>query len=216
MKVWVAGVLAWMTLSGAARAQSPPPTPSKGYIEAVAQSAFGNVTSQSFGAEIGVTIAPRLQAFLDAGRVHDASPADIGASAQMIAGFLSQTQSNVTFRVRQPVTFGLVGVRYELPLPTGRLEPYLIGGGGVARVKRDVSFTVAGTDVTNTLDRFGVTLGTDLSGSETKPMLSVGGGVAWPAWTHLIVDFQYRYGRVFTSDGGVNISRAGIGLGVRF
>jgi hypothetical protein len=32
----------------------------------------------------------------------------------------------------------------------------------------------------------------------------------------LIVDLQYRYGRVFTSGGGLNVHRAGIGLGVRF
>jgi opacity protein-like surface antigen len=134
----------------------------------------------------------------------------------MIAGFLSETQSSVTFRVKEPVTFGLAGVRYGFLLPPGKLEPYLIGGGGISRVRRDVSFTVAGNDVTSTVGQFGVVLGTDLAGSETKPMLTLGGGIAWPAWQHLIVDFQYRYGRVFTSDQSTNVSRAGIGLGVRF
>jgi opacity protein-like surface antigen len=83
-------------------------------------------------------------------------------------------------------------------------------------VKKDVSFTVNGADVTSTLPQLGVVLGTDLSGSETKPMLSLGVGVVWPVWQKLIVDFQYRYGRVFTSDQGLNLSRAGIGIGVRF
>jgi hypothetical protein len=32
----------------------------------------------------------------------------------------------------------------------------------------------------------------------------------------LIIDLQYRYGRVFMSDEGLNISRAGVGIGVRF
>jgi opacity protein-like surface antigen len=203
-------------LCSVAFAQSAALPPSKGYIEAVAQSAFGNVTSQSFGAEIGVTIAPHLQVFLDAGQVRDASPSGLGANAQLMAGFLSQAQSNVTFRVKQPVAFGLAGVRYGFPLPAGRLEPYVLGGGGVARVTRDVSFAVAGTDVTSKLQQLGVTLGTDLSGSETRPMLTIGGGVMCPAWQHVIIDLQYRYGRVFASDQGFTINRAGVGIGVRF
>ena len=106
--------------------------------------------------------------------------------------------------------------RFGFPLAAGRIEPYLAGGVGAARVKRDVSFTVAGNDVTSTIGQLGVTLGTDLSGSETKPMLTLGGGIAWLAWQHLLVDFQYRYGRVFTSGQSMNVSRAGLGLGVRF
>src|SRR5262249_32176248 len=156
---------------------------------------------------------PQFKIFVDAGQVRDASTSTLGAGAQQIAGFLSQTQSSVAYRVKQPVTFGLAGVRYGVASGVGRLEPYVLGGGGIARVKRDVSFTIASRDVTSTLDQFGVTLGTDLSGSETKPMLTLGGGVAWPAWQYLVIDVQYRYGRVFTSDQGINVNRAGVGLG---
>lgn len=186
---------------------------SAGYVEAVAQSAFGNVTSQSFGAEAGVTVAKQLQVFVDVGQVRDTSPSTLGANAQIIAGFLSQGQSGVGFSVRQPVTFGVAGVRYGFP--NGKFEPYVLGGGGVARVKRDVAFTIGGSDVTSGLQQYGVALGTDLSGSETKAMISAGAGVAWLAWQRLVVDFQYRYGRVLT-DEGLNINRAGIGVGVRF
>jgi hypothetical protein len=205
-----------LAFGGLAHAQPSPPTPNRGYVEAVAQSAFGNVTSQSFGGEIGVTIMRQLQLFVEAGQVRDASPPELGVAAQAIAGFLSQTQGNAAFQVKEPVTFGLAGIRYGIPLASSKLEPYVMGGVGIARVKKDVSFTVAGTDVTSSLLQLGVALGTDLSGSETKPMISAGVGVAWPAWQRVIVDFQYRYGRVFTSDQGLNINRAGVGLGVRF
>jgi len=86
----------------------------------------------------------------------------------------------------------------------------------MAWVKKDVSFSINGGDVTSTLEQFGVVLGTDLSGSETKPMLTIGVGAVWPAFNRIIIDFQYRYGRVFTEDEGLNVSRAGIGIGVRF
>ncbi len=91
-----------------------------------------------------------------------------------------------------------------------------MGGLGIARVKKDVHFTVGGTDVTNNMQQYNIVLGTDLTGSETKAMLSLGLGLMWPAWRQLVVDLQYRYGRVFTYDSGLNINRAGIGIGVRF
>ena len=46
-------------------------------------------------------------------------------------------------------------------------------------------------------------------------MLSMGGGVMWPVWKHAVVDFQYRYGHIFSSEA-INVNRAGIGIGVRF
>ena len=61
-----------------------------------------------------------------------------------------------------------------------------------------------------------ITLGSDLSGSFTKPMFVVGGGVGWSVRQQVVVDFQYRYGHIFADDGGINVNRAGIGIGVRF
>ena len=87
----------------------------------------------------------------------------------------------------------------------------------MASVKQDVTFTVGGSDVTSTLaSQYGVQLGSDLSGTFTKPMVVAGAGAMWPAWQHLVVDIQFRFGRIFAEDGGINVSRAGIGIGVRF
>ena len=185
-----------------------------GYVQGVIQSAFGNVTSQSFGAEVGFTVVPHVQVFVEAGRVRDVATSGIGAAAQSIAGFLSQTQADVAFRVKEPVTFGAAGLKFIVPT-AGTLRPYVLGGGGVASVKQDVAFTVGGTDVTSNLPQLGVTLGSDLSGTFTKPMVVAGAGVMWP-WQRLVVDLQYRYGRIFADDGGINVSRAGVGIGFRF
>jgi opacity protein-like surface antigen len=88
----------------------------------------------------------------------------------------------------------------------------------VAKVKQNATFTVGGTDVTSTLAQapYNVQLGSDLSGTFTKPMLVLGGGVVWPVWHQIHVDLQYRYGRIFADDGAINVSRAGIGIGVGF
>jgi opacity protein-like surface antigen len=218
MRVSMAGVLVWMACSGVAQAQSAAQSPSRGYVEVVAQSALGNVTSQSFGAEFGVTVVPNIQVFVEAGMVHNIATADISASAQQIAGALSQVQTNVGYTVKQPVTFGVAGVKYLIPA-TGSLQPYVMAGIGVARVSQNVAFTVGGADVTSALSQpqYGsMALGSDLSGSFTKPMFTLGGGVALSVWHQVVVDLQYRYGRILAEDSGINVSRAGVGFGVRF
>ena len=112
------------------------------------------MTSQSFGAEIGFTVMPNIQVFAEAGKVRDAATPGIGAAAQCIASALSQTQANVAFRVKEPVTFGVAGLKFVVPT-AGTLRPYVLAGGGVASVKQDVAFTVGGTDVTSNLGSSG-------------------------------------------------------------
>ena len=215
MRSFVALAIGMLALARVAGAQTPKDA-DHGYVEGVVQSAFGNVTSQSYGAEIGVTVVPNVQVFAEGGMVRDVATTSIGAAAQTIAGFLSQTQANVTFRVKQPVTFGVAGLKFVVPT-AGSIRPYVLAGGGLASVKQDVAFSVGGSDVTSNLPtQFGVQLGSDLSGTFTKPMVVAGAGAMWSAWQRLVVDFQFRYGRILAEEGGINVSRAGIGVGVRF
>jgi hypothetical protein len=91
-----------------------------------------------------------------------------------------------------------------------------MAGGGIAKVSQNATFTVGGTDVTGNLAQFNAVLGSDLSGSFTKPMIVFGGGVTYPLWQQLVADFQFRFGRILAEDGAINVGRAGIGIGVRF
>lgn len=187
-------------------------TSTRGYAEVVAQSAFGNVTSQSYGGEFGVTLTYGLQFFVEAGRTRDVATSLTQSAAQLIAAAVAPELPGVVAHVRQPVTFGVAGLKV---VPSdGSIQPYGMAGFGVARVKQDVTFTVNGTDVTATLP--GVTLGTDLSGSVTKPILTLGGGVMWTAQRRFVLDFQLRYGRIFADQEGISVTRAGLGAGVRF
>lgn len=220
MKLTFVIVTAAMALAGAASAQTAS-TPASGeggtgYVEVVAQSAFGNVTSQSFGVEGGVKVAPRLVVFGEFGRVRDTAPSELGVAAQTIASYLTGQQSaSVGYSVQQPATFGVAGVAYLIPYD-GVLQPYVLGGFGIARYTRDVSFTVGGTDVTSNIGDYGVVLGSDLSGSTTKPMVTAGGGAAWTVHAPFVIDFQFRYGRIFADGKAINVSRAGIGFGIEF
>ncbi len=201
--------------AGTASAQTIPGDLERGYVEAVAQAAFGNVTSQSYGVEIGYALDSTTQLVLELGRTRDVATSDLGSNAELIAAALSQTQSGVAFTVREPLTFGAAGVRYLFDTGT-RVRPYTLAGFGLARGRRDVRFSVGGTDVTANLSDYKIVLGTDLSGSFTRPMLLFGAGAAVPVWRQLMLDLQLRYGRVFAPDHAINVTRAGVGLGFGF
>src|SRR3954468_17534101 len=144
-----------LMVAAAVHAQTPATAPpDRGYVQAVAESAFGNVTSQSFGAEAGVTVRPDLQVFGSFGHVGDVSTAEISAAAAAIAGALTQLQpASVSYSVKEPVTFFTGGVRYRFATTT-KLKPYLAGGVGIGSVKKDVKFQLGGTDATSTLPQY--------------------------------------------------------------
>ncbi|HZT76637.1 MAG TPA: hypothetical protein VFA27_08255, partial [Vicinamibacterales bacterium] len=144
------------------------------------------------------------------GYVRDTTPSSLSTAAQTIAADITSKGGGGSYSVKQPVTFGVAGIKYYFPVDQSKFAPYVMVGGGAARVEKDVTFSVASGQVSDF-----VTVGTDLAGSQTKGMLSLGIGVDWLLGKMFVVDLQYRYGRVFTSDG-LNISRAGAGFGVRF
>src|SRR4030095_12781867 len=117
----------------------------------VGQSAFGNVTSQSYGVEAGGTVRPNLQIFGEFGNVRNVASAAISDAAQLIAGALSQVQpAAVSFTVKQPATFFGGGVRYLIPTESS-VRPYVLGGYGVAKVKKEWGFRLGGEARTHTL-----------------------------------------------------------------
>jgi opacity protein-like surface antigen len=212
MRLAVALAFGLLVAAAPAGAQTPPGD--RGYVEGIAESAFGNVTSQSFGAEIGVTVRPDLQVFGSFGNVRDVATTEISSAAATIAGALAQLQpGTVSYSVKQPVTFFVGGVRYRIATAS-TLKPYISGGIGVATVKKDVKFLIDGVDATNTLSQL-VTLGSDIGGDESKLMFTLGAGVVYPVWRQVIVDLHYQYGRVST-DTAITINRAGVGVGLRF
>jgi opacity protein-like surface antigen len=211
MRRLVFAVLVWTALGGVAFAQSPTAADdAKGYVEFVAQSAFGNVTSQSFGGEIGFAVKRGLQVFVEGGYIRDTTPASLSTAAQSIAAGISAQAGGGGYSVKQPVTFGVGGLKYLFPVDQSTFAPYVMAGGGAARVEKNVSFSVATGQVADY-----VTLGSDLAGTETKGMISLGIGVDWAIGKAFMIDLNYRYGRVFTSEG-LNINRVGAGVGVRF
>ena len=82
-------------------------------------------------------------------------------------------------------------------------------GGGIAHVKNETTLS-ANSDL--------VQFGTDLNGSEVKPVFMIGAGATVGFAKRYFIDLSYRFGAVFLGDdSGVNkTQRAQVGIGVRF
>ena len=187
--------------------------PDHGYVMGAAQSAFGNVTTQNFGAELGVTVFRQVQVFAEVGLTRDTAPAELGTATSTIAGALTALQSApVAFSVKQPVTFGAGGIRYVIPTGHAGIQGYVLAGAGMAQVKKEVSITIGGS--TSTLAQY-VSIGSDLTGDETKPLFTGGGGITWTGWQMLVVDLGFRVSRI-SAETPITVSRAGAGIGFRF
>src|SRR5205809_546227 len=72
-----------------------------------------------------------------------------------------------------------------------------------------------GVNVLEKLQLF-VEFGADLSGTETNLMICGGGGVMVSVWRQLLIDLQFRTGRISTEDEKTTVHRVGLGLGIKF
>ncbi len=199
---------------GTARAQTPPPA-EHGYAEFAFGAGFGNVTSGVFGGEIGARVTQMFDVFVEGGRIRDTAMSDLISSAQIVNSYLSRF-GTATYAAKQPTTYFDAGVRATFAV-NEYMKPYVAVGIGGAKVEKKVSFSVNGSDVTGSLlPAFGVQLGSDLTGSETKAMFMFGVGARIPIMGRLIGDVSYRYGRIFLQDEGMNTNRLQFGVGAKF
>ena len=203
--------------SSAARAQAPPPpTGLDRFATFNIGPTFTHKTGALFGVEFGWPLNLSWDVVVEGGRMLNADTSDLHAAASIITDYLASTEGSAGFKARQPATYIDGGLRYKVPA-TGRFLPYVGLNIGVARVTRKVTFIVNDNDVTTQLlDNFGVQLGTDLAGHETKPLIMFGLGAQFNIRWALLGDVSYRYAHVFLSPSGLNTNRLQFGVGKRF
>jgi opacity protein-like surface antigen len=209
-------VLVAILAFGVATAHAQAPAGSAPFATFVAGGTFGHTSGALFGVEGGWPLNPSWDVVVELGRMLNTATGDVDAAASTISQFLSRGGTSASFSATQPATYFDGGVRYRLP-PTGRFEPYAGLGVGVARVSRDVEFAVNGNNVTDRLlPDFGVQLGADLAGSESKALVTLGIGAQFTIKRSVLGDVSYRYGRVFLTGNGLNTNRLQFGIGMRF
>lgn len=185
------------------------------YVKGVLGANVSGSASVLAGAEAGTQVLPGIDVFAELGWIDNMQTGGRNAAAGVIATAISlQTGQTTTFSAKTRTIYGSAGVRDRFSDRYG-LTPYVSGAVGFAHINQNTKFSSGGTDVTANLPNYGVGLGTDLSGSTTRPTIGLGVGVlrTWHGWD---LDGGYRYTRVFTSNQGTNANRIYIAAGKHF
>jgi len=164
--------------------------------------------------EVGMRTWRNLDISAEGGWFQNAATSDQKSLATLLAGFLQTTQGQpATADVKMPVGFLTVNGRWVFESQR-RFRPYVLAGVGGARLNVNSEFTLGGSDVTDSLPQYGVTLGQDLTGHSSHPAFVFGGGVLVP-YGKWYVDAGYRVTTI-AGDETVTVQRFNIGFGARF
>lgn len=198
-----------------ASAQTPAPAPGRLSIGIEGGAEAVEHVGGAGGVRLGLALSSRVEVFGEALYLQDVVTRRRVESAKDVAGYLAQSQGQTaSATLTAPAwTFG-AGVRLFLTGPHG-LRPYVVGQAGVARVTLQPAFTLAGADVTSNLGQYGVTLGSDLTGSISKPTYGGGFGVVAGrgAWT---LDLALRVLSIQFDGQPANASTFVVGIGRKF
>ncbi len=167
------------------------------------------------GIQVGRHLSSRADVFGEAVFLQDTITRRRSESANSVAAYLTQSQGrSASASIDSPSVAFSAGVRYYL---TGvrNLRPYVTGSAGAARVTLRPVFLLAGADVTTLLGQYGVTLGSDLTGTTTQP--AFGGGVGVVAgrgpW---YLDAGLRLTSIRLTGQPANVLGLAIGIGRTF
>lgn len=170
--------------------------------------------SATAGIELGVRVRRSLDIIGEGVWVQNAATAGRTASLRPLVEFLEITQgTSATGAVEAPMLMGAAGLRWVFER-NGALRPYLLATAGRASVEHKTTFTVGGTDVTSAIASYGITLGTDLSGSETAWTYGGGAGVLYVG-SRWYMDAGVRYTNIQLTEP-TNLWRAALGVGFRY
>jgi len=167
------------------------------------------------GGEVGIRVFHGLDVIAEGGWAKDGvTRRRTDVTATLATLLQASTGKPASSSVIAPVYFGMGGLRYVFDTSIG-IHPYVLGEVGRASVEYKPTFTVNGTDVTNTLSTYGVTLGSDLVNKEVRTAYGGGVGVLY-ARGMFYVDASLRLLSIKTDSQNTNLTRAHVGLGVRF
>jgi len=161
-------------------------------------------TNMGFGGAVGYRFSPRFGMDFEVVGLPDFSINDFERGGRGVA-FLSQFVS-------------------EFPSPAHWLTPYVLGGGGVANVTRQLNIPFfTGGEVRRLFPRDGPfpvdpfdPIGRTPGRAETSLALTVGGGVDFNIWGGLAVGPNISYMKLFGSVQDLDLTRIGARAAYRF
>lgn len=185
------------------------------YAGLVTGAAAVKKTGAAAGAEAGVRAWHNLDVSLEAGWFQNGVTSRPLDAAATLATFLQSTQAkSASSTVKVPIAYGTLNGRWVFE-SARMFRPYGLLGVGGARVSRNPTFTLGGSDITGALNQYGVALGADLTGHSSHAAVTVGVGVLIP-YRRWYGDVGYRMTSVMTTGQSTNVNRLNIGFGARF
>lgn len=180
---------------------------------------FGTASDLSLGGELDYKLGVEWELFFEAGRMRNVATGQMEDAAQVVVNALGGEASVV-----QSASYFDAGVKYLFVPFGGGYTPYVGLGAGVAQLKKDVKFTINGTelDEAGLLAQYGAQLGNDLAGTSNRPMVMVALGLSRNFAGRAFIDLSYRYGVIFAktdlieNDKATNTQRLQVGFGIRF
>lgn len=180
---------------------------------------FGHSSDLSLGGEFDYKLGTEWEAFVEVGRMRNVATSAMEDAAQVVVNALGGSAS-----IAQKANYFNAGIKYLLVPFGGGYQPYLGLGAGMAQLRKDVRFTIGGTELSEDqlLNQYGVQLGADLAGTSNRPMFTVIGGVSRNFGGSAFFDVSYRYGAIFAKkdliedDTVTNTQRLQVGIGLRF
>jgi hypothetical protein len=171
---------------------------------------FGYRVDRCFGLEFELGVIPDLQ---DDPQVVPLSSFSFGLDGRSVP--VPQIFPPLKFDNRL-VTF-MTNARVEIPTTLRTIVPYVVGGGGVASLRREVTFSpfLALPDLGVPGPITQLTLPRTSSSTETALALNVGAGVSIRIVKQLFADVDMRYVRVF-ANSELDLNRFGAGISYRF
>ena len=182
-------------------------------VEAGAQ-AVQNVGGMG-GVQIGRRLSPKLDVFVEGVYLQDVVTRRRADSATTLAAYLAVTQGKAASgAVQIPAGTFVGGVRYFVA-DTHGVHVYVSGFAGMTRATLKPTFMLGGVDVTTTLPQYGVTLGSDMTGTTTKATLGGGVGAQRPlgAW---YLDAGIRVYSIQFEGQAANTINVAVGIGRKF
>jgi len=210
----------------ASQAQAQPPAPggqtSHLSAEFSAGPTLGHKSSSFVAGEVAWRVTPKLEVFVEGGHMANVATSALEANANLIAPVIGQVGGGTGSVTSTGIKVNHIdaGVKYWIDPIDPRFRPYFLFGLGAAFATTEVNFALNGTVVDPA--NYGVQLGGDLSGTNTKTMISFGGGIAIPFANRYYIDLGYRFGGILSktsdieNDIAIKSQRIILGVGARF
>ena len=180
------------TATGAAAQGASSP---RAFVGGLGGLTFGTATSSAIAGQVGVRVSRDLFVIGEVGRMWDVTPSEVSDEIETGIDFLEQQGIPVNLEFTVPAFYGFGGMRWA---QSGRrVNPFVEGGVGFARLTGEVSGTIGGVNVDDFLEEFDSELG-DFSSNEV--LIAFGGGANIRLTPTVSLDAGYRFTHIFVND----------------